>query len=221
MLKNLKRAAAIVLSFAMAIQFGLANSYYVNAEEEPVEPQQEQTTTVENNNELQEEETNEVAAPETKSVELSYVAEDGTILQAATYRDFDLNYSLNADSSVMLNFDGYTLKDVIVNNSHATSADQVSLNVTSELASVQFVYKKVTTETDHQTTEQPKTEEKNDDDAEADPDSETEVKEELPEYPAFIQSETAGNVVVHATAAEGVLPRGSKLVVKRITRNLS
>ena len=218
MLKNLKRAAAIVLSFAMAIQFGLANSYYVNAEEEPVEPQQEQTTTVENNNEVQEEETNEVAAPETKSVELSYVAEDGTILQAATYRDFDLNYSLNADSSVMLNFDGYTLKDVIVNNSHAASADQVSLNVTSELASVQFVYKKVTTETDHQTTEQPKTEEKNDDDAEADPDSETEVKEELPEYPAFIQSETAGNVVVHATAAEGVLPRGSKLVVKRITR---
>ena len=218
MLKNLKRAAAIVLSFAMAIQFGLANSYYVNAEEEPVEPQQEQTTTVENNNELQEEETNEAAAPETKSVELSYVAEDGTILQAATYRDFDLNYSLNADSSVMLNFDGYTLKDVIVNNSHAASADQVSLNVTSELASVQFVYKKVTTETDHQTTEQPKTEEKNDDDAEADPDSETEVKEELPEYPAFIQSETAGNVVVHATAAEGVLPRGSKLVVKRITR---
>ena len=218
MLKNLKRVAAIVLSFAMAIQFGLANSYYVNAEEEPVEPQQEQTTTVENNNELQEEETNEVAAPETKSVELSYVAEDGTILQAATYRDFDLNYSLNADSSVMLNFDGYTLKDVIVNNSHAASADQVSLNVTSELASVQFVYKKVTTETDHQTTEQPKTEEKNDDDAEADPDSETEVKEELPEYPAFIQSETAGNVVVHATAAEGVLPRGSKLVVKRITR---
>ena len=218
MLKNLKRAAAIVLSFAMAIQFGLANSYYVNAEEEPVEPQQEQTTTVENNNELQEEETNEVAAPETKSVELSYVAEDGTILQAATYRDFDLNYSLNADSSVMLNFDGYTLKDVIVNNSHAASADQVSLNVTSELASVQFVYKKVTTETDQQTTEQPKTEEKNDDDAEADPDSKTEVKEELPEYPAFIQSETAGNVVVHATAAEGVLPRGSKLVVKRITR---
>ena len=218
MLKNLKRAAAIVLSFAMAIQFGLANSYYVNAEEEPVEPQQEQTTTVENNNEVQEEQTNEVAAPETKSVELSYVAEDGTILQAATYRDFDLNYSLNADSSVMLNFDGYTLKDVIVNNSHAASADQVSLSVTSELASVQFVYKKVTTETDNQTTEQPKTEEKNDDDAEADPDSEAEVKEELPEYPAFIQSETAGNVIVHATAAEGVLPRGSKLVVKRITR---
>ena len=218
MLKNLKRAAAIVLSFAMAIQFGLANSYYVNAEEEPVEPQQEQTTTVENNSEVQEEDANEVAVPETKSVELSYVAEDGTILQAATYRDFDLNYGLNTDSSVMLNFDGYTLKDVIVNNSQAVSADQASLSVTSDLVSVQFVYKKIVIETENQTTEPAKTEEKNEDDAEADPDPETEVKEELPEYPAFDQSEVAGDVVVHATAAEGVLPRDSKLVVKRITR---
>ena len=218
MLKNLKRAAAIVLSFAMAIQFGLANSYYVNAEEEPVEPQQEQTTTVENNSEVQEEDANEVAVPETKSVELSYVAEDGTILQAATYRDFDLNYGLNTDSSVMLNFDGYTLKDVIVNNSQAVSADQASLSVTSDLVSVQFVYKKIVIETENQTTEPCKTEEKNEDDAEADPDLETEVKEELPEYPAFDQSEVAGDVVVHATAAEGVLPRDSKLVVKRITR---
>ena len=214
MLKNLKRAAAIVLSFAMAIQFGLANSYYVNAEEEPVEPQQEQTTTVENNSEVQEEDANEVAVPETKSVELSYVAEDGTVLQAATYRDFDLNYGLNTDSSVMLNFDGYTLKDVIVNNSQAVSADQASLSVTSDLVSVQFVYKKIVIETENQTTEPCKTEEKNEDDAEADP----EVKEELVEYPAFDQSEMAGDVVVHATAAEGVLPRDSKLVVKRITR---
>ena len=218
MLKNLKRAAAIVLSFAMAIQFGLANSYYVNAEEEPVEPQQEQTTTVENNSEVQEEDANEVAVPETKSVELSYVAEDGTILQAATYRDFDLNYGLNTDSSVMLNFDGYTLKDVIVNNSQTVSADQASLSVTSDLVSVQFVYKKIVVETENQTTEPAKTEEKNEDDAEADPNPETEVKEELLEYPAFDQSEMAGDVVVHATAAEGVLPRDSKLVVKRITR---
>ena len=217
MLKNLKRAAAIVLSFAMAIQFGLANSYYVNAEEEPVEPQQEQTTTVENNSEVQEEDANEVAVPETKSVELSYVAEDGTVLQAATYRDFDLNYGLNTDSSVMLNFDGYTLKDVIINNSQTVPADQANLSVTSDLVSVKFVYVSVNTKEDKQTSEnneQTKTEEANEDDAEADP----EVKEELVEYPAFDQSEMAGDVVVHATAAEGVLPRDSKLVVKRITR---
>ena len=43
--KNLKKVAAIVLSFAMAVQFGLADSYYVNAVEEPVEPQQEETKT--------------------------------------------------------------------------------------------------------------------------------------------------------------------------------
>ena len=235
MLKNLKKVAAIVLSFAMAVQFGLADSYYVNAVEEPVEPQQEETTTTtpqeqeevptaeEETPQQQEEdapaaeETNEQSAPETKSVELSYVAEDGTVLHETASRDFNLDYSLKTDSSVMLNFDGYTLKDVIINNSQTVPADQANLSVTSDLVSVKFVYVSVNTKEDKQTSEnneQTKTEEANEDDAEADP----ETKEELPEYPAFDQSETAGNVVVHATAAEGVLPRDSRLVVKRITR---
>lgn len=235
MLKNLKKVAAIVLSFAMAVQFGLADSYYVNAVEEPVEPQQEETTTTtpqeqeqvptteEETPQQQEEyapaaeETNEQSAPETKSVELSYVAEDGTVLHETASRDFNLDYSLKTDSSVMLNFDGYTLKNVIINNSQTVPADQANLSVTSDLVSVKFVYVSVNTKEDKQTSEnneQTKTEEANEDDAEADP----ETKEELPEYPAFDQSETAGNVVVHATAAEGVLPRDSKLVVKRITR---
>ena len=235
MLKNLKKVAAIVLSFAMAVQFGLADSYYVNAVEEPVEPQQEETTTTtpqeqeqvptteEETPQQQEEyapaaeETNEQSAPETKSVELSYVAEDGTVLHETASRDFNLDYSLKTDSSVMLNFDGYTLKDVIINNSQTVPADQANLSVTSDLVSVKFVYVSVNIKEDKQTSEnneQTKTEEASEDDAEADP----ETKEELPEYPAFDQSETAGNVVVHATAAEGVLPRDSKLVVKRITR---
>lgn len=236
MLKNLKKVAAIVLSFAMAVQFGLADSYYVNAVEEPVEPQQQEETTTtapqeqeqvptteEETPQQQEEdapaaeETNEQSAPETKSVELSYVAEDGTVLHETASRDFNLDYSLKTDSSVMLNFDGYTLKDVIINNSQTVPADQANLSVTSDLVSVKFVYVSVNTKEDKQTSEnneQTKTEEANEDDAEADP----ETKEELPEYPAFNQSETAGNVVVHATAAEGVLPRDSKLVVKRITR---
>ena len=159
----------------------------------------------------------EQPAPETKSVELSYVAEDGTVLHETASRDFNVDYSLKTDSSVMLNFDGYTLKDVIINNSQTVPADQANLSVTSDLVSVKFVYVSVNTKEDKQTSEnneQTKTEEANEDDAEADP----ETKEELPEYPAFDQSETAGNVVVHATAAEGVLPRDSKLVVKRITR---
>ena len=226
--------AAIVLSFAMAVQFGLADSYYVNAVEEPVEPQQEETTTAapqeqeevptaEEETPQQQEEQQQPAveeeqpAPETKSVELSYVAEDGTVLHGTASRDFNVDYSLKTDSSVMLNFDGYTLKDVIINNSQTVPADQANLSVTSDLVSVKFVYVSVNTKEDKQTSEnneQTKTEEANEDDAEADP----ETKEELPEHPAFDQSETAGNVVVHATAAEGVLPRDSKLVVKRITR---
>ena len=234
MLKNLKKVAAIVLSFAMAVQFGLADSYYVNAVEEPVVPQQEETTTTapqeqeevptaEEETPQQQEEQQQPAveeeqpAPETKSVELSYVAEDGTVLHETASRDFNVDYSLKTDSSVMLNFDGYTLKDVIINNSQTVPADQANLSVTSDLVSVKFVYVSVNTKEDKQTSEnneQTKTEEANEDDAEADP----ETKEELPEYPAFDQSETAGNVVVHATAAEGVLPRDSKLVVKRITR---
>lgn len=234
MLKNKKKVAAIVLSFAMAVQFGLADSYYVNAVEEPVEPQQEETTTTapqeqeevpttEEETPQQQEEQQQPAveeeqpAPETKSVELSYVAEDGTVLHGTASRDFNVDYSLKTDSSVMLNFDGYTLKDVIINNSQTVPADQANLSVTSDLVSVKFVYVSVNTKEDKQTSEnneQTKTEEANEDDAEADP----ETKEELPEYPAFDQSETAGNVVVHATAAEGVLPRDSKLVVKRITR---
>lgn len=236
MLKNLKKVAAIVLSFAMAVQFGLADSYYVNAVEEPVEPQQQEETTTTTPQEQEQvptteeetpqqqeeyapaaEETNEQSAPETKSVELSYVAEDGTVLHETASRDFNLDYSLQTDSSVMLNFDGYTLKDVIINNSQTVPADQANLSVTSDLVSVKFVYVSVNTKEDKQTSEnneQTKTEEANEDDAEADP----ETKEELLEYPAFDQSETAGNVVVHATAAEGVLPRDSKLVVKRITR---
>ena len=233
MLKNLKKVAAIVLSFAMAVQFGLADSYYVNAVEEPVEPQQEETRTAapqeqdevptaeEETPQQQEEQQpaveEEQPAPETKSVELSYVAEDGTVLHETASRDFSLDYSLKTDSSVMLNFDGYTLKDVIINNSQTVPADQANLSVTSDLVSVKFVYVSVNTKEDKQTSEnneQTKTEEASEDDAEADP----ETKEELPEYPAFDQSETAGNVVVHATAAEGVLPRDSKLVVKRITR---
>lgn len=148
MLKNLKRAASIALSFAMAIQFGLADSYRVNAVEEPTD-----STIVENanTNETVETSTPQEEAPEpeavttentqsdavatpveaeTQSVELSYVAEDGTVLHETASRDFNVDYSLKTDSSVMLNFDGYTLKDVIINNSQTVPADQANLSVT-------------------------------------------------------------------------------------------
>ena len=230
MLKNLKRASAIMLSLAMAVQFGLADTYYANTlSEEPIieETQEQEPVTVEDTSQQVAVEQTEMPAtdaeeefvqgPETKSVTLSYVAQDGTILRDATTHEYEIDYNLNSDASVMLNFDGYTLKDVVMNDSQVVAAAQANLNVTSDLTSVKFVYQKVITESHpeaNEAQEENKTEEKTEEDAEADP----EAKEELPEYPAFDMSATAGNVTVHVTAAEGVLPSGAQLIVKRVTR---
>ena len=127
MLKNLKKAAAIVLSFAMAVQFGLADSYYVNAVEEPVEPQQEETTTTapqeqeevptteEETPQQQEEEQQpaveeeqlaaEEAQPQPQPVEqaevkVSYVKEDGTDLMESVTATYDVGYRLDQDTNV-------------------------------------------------------------------------------------------------------------------------
>ena len=130
MLKNLKKAAAIVLSFAMAVQFGLADSYYVNAVEEPVEPQQEETktttttpqeqeevpTTEEETPQKQEEgqqqpavEEEQPAAEEAQpqpqpveqaEVKVSYVKEDGTDLMESVTATYDVGYRLDQDTNV-------------------------------------------------------------------------------------------------------------------------
>ena len=129
MLKNLKKAAAIVLSFAMAVQFGLADSYYVNAVEEPVEPQQEETTTTapqeqeevpttEEETPQQQEEGQqqpaveeeeqpaaEEAQPQPQPVEqaevkVSYVKEDGTDLMDSVTATYDVGYRLDQDTNV-------------------------------------------------------------------------------------------------------------------------
>lgn len=159
MLKNLKRASAIMLSLAMAVQFGMADTYFANTlSEEPIieETQEQEPVTVEEGSQQVAVEQTEAPAidakeefvqvPETKSVTLSYVAEDGTILRDATTHEYEMGYSLNSDASVMLNFDGYTLKDVVMNDSQIVAAAQANLNVTSDLTSVKFVYQKVMTE---------------------------------------------------------------------------
>ena len=130
MVKNLKKAAAIVLSFAMAVQFGLADSYYVNAVEEPVEPQQEETktttttpqeqeevpTTEEETPQQQEEEQQQPAVEEEQpaaeeaqpqpqpveqaEVKVSYVKEDGTDLMESVTATYDVGYRLDQDTNV-------------------------------------------------------------------------------------------------------------------------
>lgn len=75
--ENLKKVAAIVLSFAMAVQFGLADSYYVNAVEEPVEPQQEETKTTTTTPQEQEEvPTTEEETPQQQEEEAHPAAEE-------------------------------------------------------------------------------------------------------------------------------------------------
>lgn len=135
MLKNLKRASAIMLSLAMAVQFGLADTYYANTlSEEPIieQTQEQEPVTVEDTSQQVAVEQTEMPAtdaeeefvqgPETKSVTLSYVAEDGTILRDATTHEYEIDYNLNSDASMMLNFDGYTLKDVVMNDSQVVAA---------------------------------------------------------------------------------------------------
>ncbi len=128
MLKNLKKAAAIVLSFAMAVQFGLADSYYVNAVEEPVEPQQQEETTTTTPQEQEEVPTTEEEAPqqqeeedaqpvadeepqpaaeeaqpqpvEQAEVKVSYVKEDDTDLMESVTGTYDVGYRLDQDTNV-------------------------------------------------------------------------------------------------------------------------
>ena len=130
MLKNLKKAAAIVLSFAMAVQFGLADSYYVNAVEEPVEPQQQEETTTAAPQEQEEVPTAEEETPqqqeeqqqpaveeeqpaaeeaqpqpqpqpvEQAEVKVSYVKEDDTDLMESVTATYDVGYRLDQDTNV-------------------------------------------------------------------------------------------------------------------------
>ena len=114
----------------MAVQFGLADSYYVNAVEEPVEPQQEETktttttpqeqeevpTTEEETPQQQEEEQQQPAVEEEQpaaeeaqpqpqpveqaEVKVSYVKEDDTDLMESVTATYDVGYRLDQDTNV-------------------------------------------------------------------------------------------------------------------------
>ena len=171
MLKNLKKAAAIVLSFAMAVQFGLADSYYVNAVEEPVEPQQEETTTTAPQEQEQEEvptteeetpqqqpavEEEQPAAEEAQpqpqpveqaEVKVSYVKEDDTDLMESVTGTYDVGYRLDQDTNVFKEaHEAFEFEYAFVNGNkeNKITKDQVKasgLTVTSDMTSLTLVYK--------------------------------------------------------------------------------
>lgn len=170
MLKNLKKAAAIVLSFAMAVQFGLADSYYVNAVEEPVEPQQEETattlqeqeevpTTEEETPQQPEEEEQPAAAEEEQQptaeqveVKVSYVKEDDTDLMESVTATYDVGYRLDQDTNVFKEaHEAFEFEYAFVNGNkeNKITKDQVKasgLTVTSDMTSLTLVYKSTATQ---------------------------------------------------------------------------
>ena len=172
MLKNLKKAAAIVLSFAMAVQFGLADSYYVNAVEEPVEPQQqEEVPTTEEETPQQQEEGQQQPAVEEEQpvaeeaqpqpqpqpveqaeVKVSYVKEDGTDLMESVTATYDVGYRLDQDTNVFKEaHEAFEFEYAFVNGNkeNKITKDQVKasgLTVTSDMTSLTLVYKSTATQ---------------------------------------------------------------------------
>ena len=157
MQKNLKRASAMILSLAMAVQFGLTDSYYINAnDEQPVEEtKQAETTKVDESknepktpqadssedNQVQTDDVNqeenqqsqdETTTIEKVTVEISYVTEeDGSTLMDSLTNTYDVGYRLDQDSNVFnTNHEEYVLDYAIINNDEGNkiTKDQASEN---------------------------------------------------------------------------------------------
>ena len=157
MQKNLKRASAMILSLAMAVQFGLTDSYYINAnDEQPVEEtKQAETTKVDEsknepktlqadssednqaqtddvNKEENQQSQDETTTTEKVTVEISYVTEeDGSTLMDSLTNTYDVGYRLDQDSNVFnTNHEEYVLDYAIINNDEGNkiTKDQASEN---------------------------------------------------------------------------------------------
>ena len=157
MQKNLKRASAMILSLAMAVQFGLTDSYYINAnDEQPVEEtKQAETTKVDEsknepetpqedssednqaqtddvNQEKNQQSQDETTTTEKVTVEISYVTEeDESTLMDSLTNTYDVGYRLDQDSNVFnTNHEEYVLDYAIINNDEGNkiTKDQASEN---------------------------------------------------------------------------------------------
>ena len=157
MQKNLKRASAMILSLAMAVQFGLTDSYYINAnDEQPVEEtKQAETTKVDEsknesetpqedssednqaqtddvNQEKNQQSQDETTTTEKVTVEISYVTEeDGSTLMDSLTNTYDVGYRLDQDSNVFnTNHEEYVLDHAIINNDEGNkiTKDQMTEN---------------------------------------------------------------------------------------------
>ena len=174
----------------------------VEQQEAPVEPEIEKVETVE-----------EVKV----TVVVSYVDENDHPLIDPITGSYPTEYRLDENVDAFKSFDGYAFEKVIVNDDakNTISKDDVQKNglrITKDMTSLKLVYQKMNLESNENKEVIPEVTEETSEEAE--PESNTNETE----LSAFDQTAFAGNVTVHVTAAEGVLPSGAQLIVKRVTR---
>ena len=181
-------------------------------QEETVEPEVQQETPVEP--EVEKVETVEEVKV---TVVVSYVDESDHPLTDPITGSYPTEYRLDENVDAFKSFDGYAFDKVIVNDDakNTISKDDVQKNglrITKDMTSLKLVYQKINLESNENKEVIPEvTEEASE---EAEPESNTNETE----LSAFDQTAFAGKVAVHASAAEGVLPKGARLIVEQVNR---
>ena len=187
---------------------------------EAAEPQQEETVEPEVQQEAP-------VAPEVQKVEtveevkvtvvVSYVDENDHPLTDPITGSYPTEYRLDENVDAFKSFDGYAFEKVIVNDDakNTISKDDVQKNglrITKDMTSLKLVYQKMNLEFNESKEVIPEVTEETAEEAE--PESNTNETE----LSAFDQTAFAGKVGVHASAAEGVLPKGARLIVEQVNR---
>ena len=171
-------------------------------QEAPVEPEVQKVETVE-----------EVKV----TVVVSYVDENDHPLTDPITGSYPIEYRLDENVDAFKSFDGYAFEKVIVNDDakNTISKDDVQKNgfrITKDMTSLKLVYQKMNLESNENKEVIPEVTEETVEEAE--PESNTNETE----LSAFDQTAFAGKVGVHASAAEGVLPKGARLIVEQVNR---
>lgn len=171
-------------------------------QEAPVEPEVQKVETVE-----------EVKV----TVVVSYVDENDHPLTDPITGSYPIEYRLDENVDAFKSFDGYAFEKVIVNDDakNTISKDDVQKNgfrITKDMTSLKLVYQKMNLESNENKEVIPEVTE------EAVEEAEPESNTNETELSAFDQTAFAGKVGVHASAAEGVLPKGARLIVEQVNR---
>ncbi|MBD0859079.1 hypothetical protein CGK76_08910, partial [Erysipelotrichaceae bacterium 7770_A6] len=130
---------------------------------------------------------------------------------------YPIEYRLDENVDAFKSFDGYAFEKVIVNDDakNTISKDDVQKNgfrITKDMTSLKLVYQKMNLESNESKEVIPEVTE------EAVEEAEPESNTNETELSAFDQTAFAGKVGVHASAAEGVLPKGARLIVEQVNR---